>query len=101
MEQGKGYCAYNCNKCSQICPSGAIKKLSLQEKQHTKIAVVRISNDCVGCSHCVRICPIGAISMKDNKAILDNSKCIGCGKCKSVCPVGAITVSGVKKQINV
>ena len=44
---------------------------------------------CVGCRSCMRVgCP--AISMKDGKAIIDNTLCTGCGVCKQLCRVNAI-----------
>ena len=40
-------------------------------------------------SSCMKIgCP--AISMKDNKATVDNTLCVGCGVCEQLCAFGAI-----------
>lgn len=45
--------------------------------------------DCKSCKACMKIgCP--AISMKDNKAVVDETLCVGCGLCKSMCKFGAI-----------
>jgi len=33
-------------------------------------------------------CP--AISMKDGKAVVDNTLCVGCGVCKQLCAFDAI-----------
>ena len=45
-------------------------------------------NKCVGCRSCMGLgCP--AISIKDKKAVVDNTLCVGCGVCEQLCPVDA------------
>lgn len=100
LEYGKSYCKYNCHKCSEVCPSGAIKKISLSEKQHTKIATAFINTDkCIQCGICVRECP-GKIITKEKGEFphIDENKCIGCGLCHSVCPMQAISMVSVEEQ---
>lgn len=98
--KGKGFCGFNCHNCSQVCPSGAIKRISLEEKQNTRIAIVAIkAEDCVKCGHCVSACPKGAITKEDGQiAVIDGTKCIGCGKCVKVCRPNAIEIYGIKEQ---
>lgn len=98
--KGKGYCEYDCNKCSQVCPSGAIKKITLEEKKNTKIAGAVVNPDnCIRCGSCVRVCPVNAITIAEGqKAVVDASKCIGCGKCKTICPHETIEIFAVKEQ---
>ena len=44
---------------------------------------------CRGCKACMRIgCP--AISMKNGKAVIDNTLCVGCGVCAQLCAFGAL-----------
>ena len=44
---------------------------------------------CVGCKSCMKIgCP--AISMKDGKAVVDETLCVGCGVCKQLCRLNAL-----------
>ncbi len=44
---------------------------------------------CRSCKACLRIgCP--AISMKNGKAVIDQTSCVGCGVCKDLCAFGAI-----------
>ena len=35
----KSFCDYNCNKCSEVCPSGAIRSIALPETQKTQIGL--------------------------------------------------------------
>ncbi len=50
---------------------------------------------CVGCKACMRLgCP--AISMKDNKAVIDETLCVGCGVCEQMCKFGALCAGEVE-----
>ena len=43
------------------------------------------ANKCIGCKSCMKIgCP--AISMKNGKAVVDQTQCVGCGVCSQLCP---------------
>ena len=47
------------------------------------------SDKCKGCKMCMKIgCP--AISMKDGKAVVDNTLCTGCGVCGQLCKFDAL-----------
>lgn len=44
---------------------------------------------CVGCKACMKLgCP--AISIKEGKAMIDNTLCVGCGVCKQLCKFDAL-----------
>ncbi|MGN0010145.1 MAG: 4Fe-4S dicluster domain-containing protein [Marinilabiliaceae bacterium] len=107
----RGYCRPECNVCSQVCPAGAIKPLSLEDKSSTVIGhAVWVADNCivnadgVKCGNCARHCPYGAISMinhPDNPGLripaVNEDRCIGCGACEHVCPsrpFSAIYVEG-------
>lgn len=94
------FCDYNCHKCSEVCPSGAIAKISLEQKQKTQIALAQIDEDiCVKCGLCVMKCPKKAISKKGaNFPQVNSESCIGCGVCKQACPVKAISMTTVEEQ---
>ncbi len=97
--KGKGYCKYNCKKCSEVCPSGAIKKITLEEKQHTRIAMAIINEEkCKQCGACAIDCPAGAIAQIDGKIVLDGTKCIGCARCTKSCQFDAIEIFAVNEQ---
>jgi len=100
IEYEKSYCKYDCHKCSEICPSGAIKRLNLAQKQQTQIAVAHVDeNTCIQCGLCVGECPREVISKEFGEfPNISVNKCIGCGKCASVCPVHAISITPVDEQ---
>lgn len=100
IDYSKGYCKYDCTKCGEVCPTGAIKRLKLEEKQKTRIAMAMVKQDeCAKCGLCAKECPASAIIKEDGEtAIINASKCIGCGACKNVCPHKAIEVFSIKEQ---
>jgi Pyruvate/2-oxoacid:ferredoxin oxidoreductase delta subunit len=55
-----------------------------------KIAHINVDK-CIGCAKCVSACPFNAISIKNGKAVIDETKCKGCMVCQRVCPVQAIS----------
>lgn len=60
----------------------------LKYVKHKKPLVVD-ENRCKGCKMCMKIgCP--AISIKDGKAMIDNTLCTGCGVCEQLCSFEAL-----------
>ena len=119
MSFERGYCRPECTRCSEVCPAGAIKPITREEKTaiHAGHAVWVKENcvvltDGVSCGNCARHCPTGAIQMIDYKGpngtvkvpAVDENKCIGCGACENLCPArpfSAIYVEGNEMhQIN-
>lgn len=119
MSYERGYCRPECNRCSQVCPTGAIKPITLEQKASTKIGTAVWTHFLciptrdktedgtpVSCGNCARHCPTGAITMiqldenDENSPMvpsINEAKCIGCGACEHVCParpVAAIHVEG-------
>ena len=44
---------------------------------------------CRGCRSCMKLgCP--AISIKNGKAVIDNTLCVGCGVCQQLCAFDAL-----------
>lgn len=92
-----GYCDYSCNACGQVCPSGAIPPLSLEEKRKAVIGTAQVDRDrCTSCMICRDICPVGgAIEVveaeKEGMMVMlpqvVPERCIGCGFCEYICPV--------------
>jgi len=100
IDYSKGFCGYDCHKCSEVCPSGAIIRLPLNEKQNIRTAMAEIKNEgCIKCGKCASVCPKDAVSQEHMQLPkLDASKCIGCGKCAHECPVKTIVMHGIKEQ---
>ncbi len=98
--KGEKYCKYDCIECAKVCPSGAIKKISLEEKQKTRISMAVINPEkCSKTGECINICPMHAITKEGNEpAKIDASKCIGCGRCKTVCKSNAIEIFAINDQ---
>lgn len=53
--------------------------------------VVR-TRDCIGCGQCAQVCPKHIITIRDKKAVIDQSLCIRCFCCHEVCPARAIDI---------
>ena len=100
IDYSDSFCDYNCHKCSEVCPSGAIKRLTLPEKQKTQIALTVIDEStCVKCGLCVMKCPRQAITKANGEfPHINTDECIGCGACKNACPVKAISISALDRQ---
>ena len=108
MSFERGYCRPECTRCSQVCPTGAIRPITPEQKTevHAGYAVWLKENcipltDKVSCGNCARHCPTGAIQMVDYEGAkvpsIDTAKCIGCGACENLCPArpfSAIYVEG-------
>ena len=112
MSFERGYCRPECTRCSEVCPAGAIKPISREEKTAIHVGhAVWIKENCVvltdgvACGNCARHCPTGAIQMVDYEdpngtvqvPAVDENKCIGCGACEHLCPArpfSAIYVEG-------
>lgn len=113
MSYERGYCRPECNRCSQVCPAGAIKPISKAEKTAVHVGhAVWIKKNCVPvtdgveCGNCARHCPAHAIEMvpldpnddlSPSIPAVNEARCIGCGACENLCPsrpFSAIYVEG-------
>lgn len=94
-----GHCEYNCHNCGDVCPTGAVKRITLEEKQKTRIAMAVIDKEkCINCGACKLQCPKKTIVSKDNTFEINGTGCIGCGICQAACPANAITMFAIKEQ---
>ncbi len=104
-----GHCEYNCNLCGQVCPTEAIRPLTVEEKHVVKIGLASFDvTRCIPyaygreCIVCEEHCPVSpkAIycveveshdSSGQKKTIkqprVDPDRCVGCGICENVCPL--------------
>lgn len=110
-----GYCRPECTRCSQVCPTGAIKKITAADKTAVSIGhAVVVEQNCLAaqgssCGHCSEVCPADAIKMVASPSsgymvpTVDENRCLGCGKCEYLCPsrpLSAIYVEGREQHIN-
>ncbi|HNS50517.1 MAG TPA: 4Fe-4S binding protein [Anaerolineae bacterium] len=105
-----GYCDYGCTACGQVCPTGAIPGLPLDQKRRARIGLAAVDhNRClpwaygVACIVCEEACPVPdkAIQLEvvettgaEGEPVLlqrptvVQALCIGCGVCEFKCPMG-------------
>ena len=110
-----GYCRPECVKCGEVCPAGAIRRITPSEKKtiHVGQATWHLdrclaAQEGVNCSACEAHCPVRAIvrvpmDEKDANSpkipVVDKTICIGCGACEHLCPARphpAMTVEGLE-----
>jgi len=105
-----GYCDYSCTACGHVCPSGAIPRLSLEEKRTQVLGLAVIDKDrCLPwaqdkpCIVCQEMCPVApkAILLDERRVVTQaegrqdyvqrprvlTDRCIGCGICEYKCPL--------------
>lgn len=112
-----GYCDYGCVLCTRVCPSGAIRRLPLEEKREIALGRARIDhNRCIpwagyarlpelekewqdfNCGVCEEVCPVPTKAIHFNtyadaqqreirRPFVREEVCVGCGFCEKVCPV--------------
>ncbi|MBI5308592.1 MAG: 4Fe-4S dicluster domain-containing protein, partial [Planctomycetes bacterium] len=112
-----GYCDYGCVLCTRVCPSGALRRLELDEKREVSLGRARIDhNRCIpwagyarlpelekewqdfNCGVCEEVCPVPTKAIHFNtyvdaqqreirRPFVREDVCIGCGFCEKVCPV--------------
>ncbi len=99
MDYNTNYCNFSCVKCSEVCPTGAIMKISEEAKKTVQVGkVVLIIENCVvytentACGSCSEHCPTQAVRMVpylNGLTIpeIDDTICVGCGACEYACPV--------------
>lgn len=114
MDFSRGACEKDCTRCGEVCPTGAIRRLSKEDKAKTKIGQATLAADwesrCLAykekfrCGLCARHCPYGAIKMdkvgEENKKpirrpVVNADMCVGCGACLHVCPAHVLEITAV------
>lgn len=97
------YCFHDCVKCSQVCPTGALRPISVEEKKKTPIGLAVVDHKkCIAwanneyCAVCDEYCPFKAVKLVKHGdvmcPIVETDKCRGCGACESACPAEPIAI---------
>ncbi len=99
MDYRLSFCNFDCTRCGQVCPTGAILPLSKEAKQSTQLGVAQflqesciVYTDKTACGACAEHCPTKAVRMvpyQRNLTIPEvrEALCVGCGACEYACPV--------------
>jgi Pyruvate/2-oxoacid:ferredoxin oxidoreductase delta subunit len=104
-----GYCEYFCSLCTQVCPTGAIKKLTIEAKNKVKMGSAWVNKSrCIPyvlgkpCIVCEEHCPVSPKAIKlvevetklpdgsvavQKGPVIDLDLCTGCGICENKCPI--------------
>ncbi len=105
------FCSYNCSNCSEICPTGAIRPVTVEQRKTIRTGTVEffrcrciVKTEGTSCGACSEHCPTQAVHMvpwENGLTIpeVDPELCIGCGGCEFICPVRpkkAIIVNGLE-----
>jgi ferredoxin len=98
--QRKSPC-FLCMKCSAVCPTGALGKVSMEEAGMGLARLDRArcvdyrKNTGIMCWTCYERCPLKGKAIVLEKCYLPavTERCVGCGVCEYVCPVSVITVT--------
>ena len=124
MSFERGWCRPDCTICSEVCPTGAITRITPEQKTSIRIGhAVWMKDFCLpfregtDCGNCARHCPTAAIKMvrvcdlelSDKGSgnpmrrvpLIDENRCIGCGACEHYCPsepMAAIYIEGHPRQ---
>ncbi len=111
LEFNAAFCDFDCVRCAEVCPDGAITLLPVPQKQLQQIGLATFHVDkCIvktqgtDCAACSEHCPTKAVfTVPYGKNLrlpeVKQELCIGCGACQFACPVKpdkAITVAGVR-----
>lgn len=91
------YCFQDCVKCTEVCPTGALRPITVAEKRTRPIGrAVVIKDRCLAwakgeyCAVCDEYCPYKAVKLEKrgevNCPVIDPALCRGCGACEGACP---------------
>ena len=119
LDYDDAMCEFNCAKCGSICPTGALRPMTLEKKKLCRVGMVAFDEKiCVAfidgndCGACAEHCPTGALRMEyvnlpkfgreQRVPVVNEALCIGCGNCSYPCPVRperAIVVKPIPIQV--
>jgi len=98
LDYNVNFCNFDCVICTEVCPTGALQALSIEEKHVLQLGkVVFIKHNCIvftegtDCGACSEHCPTKAVNMRPFRKklflpIVNPEICVGCGACEYACP---------------
>ena len=98
LDNSAAYCTFECVRCTEVCPTGALLPVTIEKKKMLQIGKTNfVKENCVvetegtACGACSEHCPTKAVIMipyKNNLKIPEvrNEYCVGCGACEYACP---------------
>jgi ferredoxin len=112
MDYRISFCNFDCTRCGDVCPSGALLPMTQERKHLTQLGTAKfVKDNCIvytegtECGACSEHCPTKAVKMVPYKQLLapevTEEYCIGCGACEFACPTKpykAIYVEGLKQR---
>jgi ferredoxin-type protein NapF len=103
IQYEKEYCLEDCAACTQVCPSGALQAMDVDQKRRYIIGEALVDGSiCLlvlgekDCDACMRSCPFDAVRVHWDESryiaypLVDPNKCNGCGACEVACPTQGI-----------
>lgn len=98
LDNSAAYCTFECIRCTEVCPTGAILPLTVEKKRTLQIGkTIFVKENCIvetegtECGACSEHCPTKAVIMIPYKNKIKipevrNEYCVGCGACEYACP---------------
>jgi ferredoxin len=100
MDYITSFCNYDCTLCGEICPTGAISPVPLEEKKLIQLGKAKfVKENCIvetqktDCGACSEHCPTKAVKMVPFEGFpkltipeVTEDICVGCGACEYACP---------------
>lgn len=97
MDYRISYCIFDCTRCGEVCPSGALLPLAQERKHVTQLGAAKfVKDNCIvftegtECGACSEHCPTKAVRMVPYKRLMapevKEEYCVGCGACEFACP---------------
>lgn len=97
LDYHKSFCNFDCVRCTEVCPTGAITQLDPPAKHTAQIGIAKfmyesciVTVDRTDCGACSEHCPTKAVDMVPYEGLwlpeVNPDLCIGCGACEYACP---------------
>jgi ferredoxin len=113
LDYTAAFCNFDCQRCAEVCPDGALTVLGLADKQVTRIGRAQLDlekcivktkgTDCAACSEHCPTKAVDTVPYGENLRLpqVNDELCIGCGACEYACPAlprKAIVVAGQRQH---